>query len=225
MLPAVLLTGIPPQTALGTNKFGSTFGTGIALLNFIQSKKVVWRIAATGVFFTLAGSYLGSRTILIFSNQVVGKIIVFLLPLAVVGILTPHKEQVSSEGPPRHDLLIKVPLICLAIGFYDGFFGPGTGSFLIIIFHILFRMNLVQASATAKVFNLTSNIGALTVFLLEGKVLFQLGVPLALANIIGNYLGSKLAIKKGAKFVKAFLFISISILFASLVWKYFIAGF
>jgi hypothetical protein len=119
---------------------------------------------------------------------------------------------------------MKVPPICLMIGFYDGFFGPGTGSFLIIAFYLLVGLDLIHASATAKAFNLASNIGALSVFLIEGKVIFLLGLPLAIANVAGNYLGSSLAIKMGNSMVRGFLFISLSILFISLFWKYFIGG-
>jgi uncharacterized membrane protein YfcA len=190
MLPVILLTGITPQTALGTNKFGSTFGTGMALINYIRNQKVIWRLVVSGVIFTLWGSLLGSKTILIFSSRMVGQIIVFLLPLAILTTLTPHPERTFTNELTRRDLLLKVPLICLSIGFYDGFFGPGAGSFLIIAFYELIGLNLLQASATAKAFNLASNISALLVFLLEGKVLLGLGIPLALANMLGNHFGS-----------------------------------
>jgi uncharacterized membrane protein YfcA len=222
LLPAILLAGIPPQLALGTNKLGSTFGTGMALFNFVRKQKVVWKIAVAGVWFTLAGSFLGTKTILFFTNRVIGSIIIALLPLAFLGTLIPRKERACPATFSKLDLYFKIPLICLIIGFYDGFFGPGTGSFLIIAFYTLIGLNLVEATASAKVFNLTSNIGALTVFLCNQKVLFLLGVQLAIANMLGNYFGSMLAIKKGAGAVKVFLVITLSILFGSLVWKYFI---
>ncbi|MDP2753624.1 MAG: TSUP family transporter, partial [Nitrospirota bacterium] len=93
-------------------------------------------------------------------------------------------------------------------------------SFLIIAFYIFIGLGLVQSSATAKVFNLASNLGALAIFILEGKVIFVLGIPLAIANILGNYLGSNLAVKKGANTIKFFLLLSLSILMISLIWKY-----
>lgn len=224
LLPALLLAGIPPQTALGTNKFSSTFGTGVALINFIRKKKVVWHIAAAGVGFTLGGAFFGSKAILCIPNQLVGKIIVLLLPLALLSALLPRRERAANdlEGFSKKSLYLKVPLICGTIGFYDGFFGPGTGSFLIIAFYVWLGINLLQASATAKVFNLASNIGALTIFIMGGKVLFWLGLPLAFANILGNYFGSMLAIKKGVAFVKVFLIISLIILLISLSLKYFV---
>lgn len=226
LIPALLLAGIPPQTTLGTNKFAATIGTSFALINFARNKKVVWRIVAVGIFFSLLGAFLGSKTILIFSNETVGKIIVFLLPFSMLVTLAPRKKRNSNDNLDgdlsTRDLYIKVPVICSLIGFYDGFFGPGTGSFFIMAFYLFLNLNLVQASATSKVFNLASNIGALLVFLIEAKVLILLGIPLAIANILGNYIGSSFAIKKGANLVKTFLIISLIILFVSLIWKYFI---
>jgi uncharacterized membrane protein YfcA len=225
LMPALLFAGLPPQTALGTNKFANTIGTSFALVNFMRSRKVVWRIASIGISFSLLGAFLGSKAILIFPNETVGKIIVILLPLAVLGVFVPKIKRVGSfdDLPPR-TLYSRIIPICFVIGFYDGFFGPGTGSFLIIAFYAFVGLDLLQASATAKVFNLASNIGALIVFIIDGKVAFLLGFPLALANIAGNYVGSTLAIRGGSKVVKAFLLVSFFILFISLFWKYYIAG-
>lgn len=221
MMPALLISGVAPQMVLGTNKFASTFGTGMSLINYIRNRRIVWKIVGIGIFFTLLGAFLGSKTILIFPNDTIGKIIVFLLPFAMIGTLIPRKEHDFEVELLINNLYIKVPLICLMLGFYDGFFGPGTGSFLILAFYLVIGLNLVQASATAKVFNLTSNISALIVFLIERKVIFFLGLPLAIANIAGNYLGSHLVIQKGANIVKTFLIISLVILLIYLGWKYF----
>lgn len=223
LIPALLVAGVPPQTVLGTNKFASTMGTSVALVNFVRHKKVVWRIALTGILFSMVGSLLGSKTILLFQNVMVGKIIVGLLPLSVLSLFLPQKNRAAVDDISSRDLYMKVPPICLSIGFYDGFFGPGTGSFLIMAFYLLVGLDLIRASATAKAFNLASNIGALSVFLIEGKVIFLLGLPLAIANVAGNYLGSSLAIKMGNNTVRVFLFISLSILFISLFWKYFVS--
>ncbi|EGW40596.1 TSUP family transporter [Desulfosporosinus sp. OT] len=223
MIPALLFAGIPPQTVLGTNKFAGTSGTIIALINFVRSKKVIWKVVFMGILFSLIGAFLGSKAILIFQNDTVGKIIVFLLPLAMLITLVPKKERVGDEDLPVKGLQIKVSFICFSLGFYDGFFGPGTGSFLILVFYLWLGMDLVKASATAKVFNLASCLSALIVFLIDGKVIISLGIPLAIANIAGNYLGSALAIKRGARIVKAFLIISLVILFISLLIKFYIA--
>jgi uncharacterized membrane protein YfcA len=226
LVPSLLLAGLPPQTALGTNKFAATLGTSMALLNFIRSRKVIWKVAVYGIAFALLGGFSGSKTILSFDNKIVGKMIVFLLPLAALAVIYPRKDHPGAKKNnfSRLDLFLKIPMICFPIGFYDGFFGPGTGSFFILSFYLFLGIGLLQASATTKVFNFLSNLGALVLFLFEGKVIFLLGIPLALANIAGNVVGSHLAIRKGATVVRAFLLISLSVLFASLVWQYFIEG-
>lgn len=222
LTPSLLLAGVPAHAALATNKFASTLGTSTALLNFIRSGMVHWRIAAYGVGFSLFGSYLGTKLVLTLSPEPVAKLIALALPFAVAATLMPKRNGVDAGGFSRVDLWLKTPLICSAIGFYDGFLGPGTGSFLILAFHAFLRVGLVRASATAKIFNFASNVSALAVFALSGTVDYGLGLPLAVANIAGNILGSHLAIKKGAGVVRAFLAVSLSILFASLVWKYFL---
>jgi len=194
LIPALLFANIPPQMALGTNKFAATLGTAVALINFVRNKQVVWKIISIGILFSFVGSWLGSKAILIFSNDVAGKIIIFLLPIGILITLIPKKERTSEEDFPIEGLKIKVPLVCFPIGFYDGFFGPGTGSFLIMFFYLLLGMNLVKASGTSKVFNLASCVSALIVFSINSQVLFSFGIPLAIANIAGNYVGSSLAI-------------------------------
>ncbi|MZP30057.1 TSUP family transporter [Heliobacterium undosum] len=223
LMPALLFAGIPPQLVLGTNKLASTIGTSFALINFVRSKVVVWQVVATGIGFSLVGSFLGSKTILFFSNETVGKMIVLLLPAVMIATMIPRRKRGSADALSKQSLYVKVPLFCFSIGFYDGFLGPGTGSFLIMAFYLFVGLELVQASATAKVFNLASNASALVVFLLEGKVLLTLGLPLALANVAGNYIGSTLAIKKGASLVRAFLILSFCVLFVSLLWKYYLS--
>ena len=109
------------------------------------------------------------------------------------------------------------------IGAYDGFFGPGTGSFFIIAQHLVLRMGLVRASATAKVFNLASNAGAFAVFASGGVALYSLGIPCAVANILGNQLGTHLAIRIGTRMVRNFLYVTLCLLLASLIYRFFIA--
>lgn len=99
LLPSLLLAGLPPQVALGANKFAASIGTGTALINFILKKKVVWGIAVSGIAFSLLGSFIGSRTILLFNNETTGRIIIFLLPLAMLVTLIPQKERTDMGRP------------------------------------------------------------------------------------------------------------------------------
>lgn len=221
-LPALLFAGIPPQLALGTNKLASSLGTGTAVLNFMLNKKMLLKVLAIGIIFSISGSFVGSKTILLLDTYLVGKIIIILLPIGIIATLIPRKGKTNDNKLTKLDYWLKIPVICLVIGFYDGFFGPGTGSFLTLGFFFFTRMKLVQATANAKVFNLMSNIGSLVAFLLAGKVLFMISIPLALANMTGNYFGSRLAIKKGEGIIRIFLIIAFVLLLGSLIWKYYV---
>lgn len=221
-LPAFLIAGLPPQVSLGTNKFQATLGTSISTINFIHKGKVSFKVVLSGIFFALIGSYIGSKVILSISPDLVGKIIVFLLPFGIFATLCPKKETIKSQTLTNIDVIFKIPIICTIIGFYDGFFGPGTGSFLALSFYFFMKLNLIEATANAKVFNFISNLGALAAFIAGGKVFYTIGLPMAVANMVGNYFGSHLVLKKGAKVIKLFLIIVLIILCITLIWKYFL---
>lgn len=221
MIPSYLLAGLPPHIALGTNKFVATIGTGSAVFNFIRKGKISYKIILAGILFALSGAYIGSKVILHFDQNLVGKIIVFLLPLGIIATLYPKKSATKKNSVSKNDLYVKTPLICLITGFYDGFFGPGTGAFLALAFYIFLKLNLIEATANAKVFNFLSNFGSLIAFIISGKILYIMALPLVVTNVLGNYLGSHLAIKKGEKFIKFFLIIVMLILLATLVYKFF----
>lgn len=220
-IPALFLAGIPPQTALGTSKFASTFGTGVAVINFAVNKKITYKVITHGILFSLAGALLGTKVILLINQAIAGKIIIFMLPFAIIATLLPQKAKPSGlDSLSAKDYYLKIPLICFVIGFYDGFFGPGTGSFLTLLFYLFTKMSLIGATANTKVFNLVSNAGGLVVFIISVKVLFILAIPLALANITGNFFGSKLAINKGDKIVKIFLLIIFIILMTTSIFHF-----
>lgn len=222
-IPALLFTGIPPQSVLGTSKFASSFGTGMAVYNFARKKTIIWKVVAFGILYSLIGSFIGSKTILNINPDIVGRIIIFMLPIGIIATLLPKKQNEDKDNSlNKKDFIIKIPIICILIGFYDGFFGPGTGSFLTLFLYFFTNMSLLNATANSKVFNLISNVCSLTAFLFSSKVIFFLGFPLAISNIAGNHLGSKLAIKKGEKTIRIFLFIVLIIILLSLIYKYFI---
>jgi uncharacterized protein len=220
-LPSLLLAGVPPQIALGTNKFTATLGTGVAVGYFVYARKVVWKVVLTGVLFTFMGSYSGSRAILAINPDVAGKLLVFLLPLAAALLFLPRTKSNLSESIGKKQLFLYTPLVCLLIGFYDGFFGPGTGTFLTISLFFFLRLNLLAATATAKVFNLASNVSALFAFVMAAKVLYVVAIPMAAANMAGNFIGSRLALKKGQTIIRYFLIIALVLLTISLAIKYF----
>jgi uncharacterized membrane protein YfcA len=225
LVPSFILAGLPPQVALGQEKIVSTIGTVAAIRNFILNKRVVWVAAASGIPAGLIGAYVGAEAILYFNPETVGKIILFMLPVGIVLSFIPKKqrEDDTPQAINKNVILYGVPAAVFVIGFYDGFFGPGTGSFLILALHYLLKFDLVAASATSKLFNFASNIGALIAFVLAGSILYVLAIPLVIMNLLGNHIGSSFALKYGPKLVQRTLSVSLSILMVSLGYKFFLA--
>ncbi|WP_105901876.1 sulfite exporter TauE/SafE family protein [Vibrio gangliei] len=222
LVPSFILAGLPPQLALGQEKVVSTLGTIAAIRNFILNKKVIWSAVATGIPAGLVGAYAGAQAILYFDPETIGKIILFMLPFGIILSFLPKKNSNVKDVEPINTsvILFGVPIAVFVIGFYDGFFGPGTGSFLILALHYLLRFDLVSSSATSKLFNFSSNIGALIAFMMAGNVLYMLAIPLVAMNLLGNHVGSSSAMKYGEKLIQRTISISLSILMVSLGYKF-----
>lgn len=226
-MPALLLSGVPPHLALGTNKISSCLGTAVALGAFARSHLVLWRLALAGLSFALLGSWLGSLLALQVSSAVLGKILIGLLPVGMLLTLAPkrEREQAPEAAPPSSwRFWLLAPLVCLGIGIYDGFFGPGAGSFFILALHWVLRINLLESSATSKVLNIGSNLGAIITFIWEGTVFWPLALLMTACSMLGNWFGSRMAIRVGAKAVRRFLMVSLGFLLVTLVWRYFFAA-
>lgn len=225
-LPALLAAGLPAPLALGTNKFQSMLGTSCALINFHRKAMVLWRVAAVGIPFSLAGSWLGARLALIVSPDVLTRVLVLLLPPAALVVFFSRVLIRSKEGQGEGQgagFWLITAAVCTAVGAYDGFFGPGTGTFFIIALVLFSHLPLVNATATAKTFNLASNVGAFAAFILAGSVAYGIASAMAAANIAGNLIGSHFAMKHGGRFIQRILYVSIALLFAYLVWKSYLA--
>jgi len=222
LVPSFILAGLPPQVALGQEKIVSTLGTIAAIRNFVRNKCVVWTAVATGIPAGLIGAYVGAEAILYFDPDTVGKIILAMLPIGIVLSFIPKKSSDQDKDAPinKNVILFGVPAAVFVIGFYDGFFGPGTGSFLILALHYLLKFDLVAASATSKLFNFASNVGALIAFMLAGSVLYALAVPLVIMNLLGNHVGSSSAMKYGPKLIQRTISLSLSLLMISLGYKF-----
>ena len=220
LVPGFLLVGLPPQVALGQEKVVSTLGTIAAIRNFIQGSKIRVGVALLGIPFALLGAYFGSRLILMISSDAVARIILCLIPVGIVVFLMPKGKAVQEHALSRTALYILIPLTCLLVGFYDGFFGPGTGSLFILAFHYICKMDMVTSSANAKSFNFASNIGSLVAFVMAGKIAYTLALPLVAFNVAGNHVGSRLTLTRGDAFVRRMLVVSMLVLFVSLPGKY-----
>ncbi len=220
MMPAMLLSGLPAQIALGTNKMVSTIGTSVSVFNFARKGKVMPKLVLAGIVFTFLGGWVGTKLILLVDPAHLGKVLIALLPIGMLTIFIKKKTQFSKDVLTKHDYFVKIPLICFGLGMYDGFFGPGAGSFLALSFFIFLHLGLVEATANAKVFNFFSNLAALIVFFLHKKVWVMLGLPLAFSGMAGNYMGSHLALKNGEAVIRKVLILVMFLLFFTLIWKF-----
>ena len=200
-LPAYTLAGLNYDFASGTNKFSSTFGTLTATVRFYRSGKLLMVPALIAAALALPGSWLGTRAAMALGNRVMHGFMVFAIP--VVGALVALK----GDGPATSRAITQrdypaCAAIGLAVGFYDGFFGPGTGTILILLFTTFLGMDMVAASATAKPVNLFSNVASLVTRIAAGNVLFALAVPAMCCSVAGGWLGARLALTRGARFIR-----------------------
>ena len=198
-----------PATLFGVNKSASIWGTAAATVQYAQRVQMPWRalLPAAGVCF--AGSMLGAWTVTVISPDFLRR----ALPLVLLGVLvyTLARKDLGRHHAPRFEgraEALAAATLGLTIGFYDGFFGPGTGSFFVFLFVRWLGYDFLHASASAKLLNVTSNLAALILFTLKGHVWWHFALTMAVANVIGSLLGTRLALKHGSGFVRG-MFIAV----------------
>ena len=208
-LPAYLIAGLPAHMASGTNKCGNAFGTVLATGRFLKRGDVHIPSAAAGAVGALVGAWLGVQINLVMPEQMLYYVMLAVVPVMAVFLLLKRDfGQEDHSGELSQGQLIAMALgIGLVIGGYDGFFGPGAGTFLMLAFTGLCRFDLLTASGNTKVANSASNLASLATFALAGKVMWSVGIPAALCGIAGNYIGSGLALKGGARIIRPMFFV------------------
>ena len=200
-LPALLLFGVPPQAALGTNKLQSTFGSFTAAWFHVQKKVVDLKEAIPGILFTFLGAAIGTLLVEQIDNKVLYAVIPFLLfAIAIYFLFSPDVGETSSRR--RLSNIIFYLIFGSLFGFYDGFFGPGVGSFWAMAFVYLRGMDLTKATGATKLMNFTSNIVSCIIFLAGGYVWFGAGLAMAAGEIIGARIGSHMVIRKGTALIR-----------------------
>ncbi|AWW39705.1 sulfite exporter TauE/SafE family protein [Streptomyces cadmiisoli] len=228
LLPALLLglpAGTPAATALGTNKAVAIVGTTGAAVTYARKAPVDVRTAVRIGLAALAGSSAGAFFAAGMSTDVLKPVImVVLLGVAAFVILRPAFGTAPAPGPvTRRRVLAAIGLAGLGIGFYDGFIGPGTGTFLVLALTAVLHLDLVAASATAKIVNCCTNAGALAMFAWQGAVLWQPAALMAVFNLAGGTLGARTALKKGSGFVRIVLLTVVFALVANLAYEQWVA--
>ncbi len=214
-LPAYLMAGLPPHFAVGSNKFSSAFGTALSVWQYRKNGKILWSVALPAALGALAGAFCGTRLNLRLSDTVLHWVILCVLPL--VALFLTLRQDFGQDGRRKTLSRFREILGALTIGFfigmYDGAVGPGTGTFLILAFSALLGLDLLTSSGCAKVPNLVSNLTSMVLFLIHGKVVFALAAPAACCGILGNFFGSRYAVKRGSKSVRVFIYIVLGLLF------------
>ena len=217
-LPAYLLAGLPPHNAIATNKLSSCIGTVASTGRFVKNKCVDWPTAVPSAALAVLGSVAGANLVLGVSDNAIRYVMLALIPLLAFVVLR-KRDLSSAERAPvsRRRQFAVVLAAALVIGMYDGFYGPGTGTFLLLAYTQLARMPLNLAAGNVKIANLSSNVGSLIVFLLNGQVILPLGLIAAVFALAGHFLGAGLLLKNGSKIVKPFVLVVLGLLFLRLI--------
>jgi len=226
-LPALLVL-LPAESSRtlapvwGTNKFSSICGTTIAVVNYARRVTINWPLILPAAVAAALFSFLGTRAVAHLRRETLEPVVLILM--IAVAAYTFAKKDFGNLHAPR--LTAKqATLLAIAtgivIGFYDGFFGPGTGSFLIFIFIGLFGFDFLHASANAKIINFSTNLASVTYLAVTHNILYRYAIPMAICNVLGSITGTTLAILKGNKFVRAIFLIVVSIMILRFAWQIF----
>ncbi len=201
-IPIYMSIGVPTHLILGTNKLVSTSGTSVAVWRYVRQKVIHWKLMAVAIIMGMGGAFFGARLSIYLSLEMMVVILIIIIP--VIFLLQKkldHKGKSSGNLQDNRSTMIKAGLLGSIIGMYDGLFGPGTGTFLIIGFVLFLHMNYRQASANGRIINYITNLSALVFFIGEGRIYWPVaGVALAGA-MIGNYIGSGLVLTRAEKIV------------------------
>lgn len=217
-LPVLLAVGLPPQMALGTNKLQGSFGTLSASYNYIKKGQIHLLDCLKGIVFTFIGAVAGSWAVQLAAPGLLKHVIPVLLLLVLAYIaFSPRLGDEDRRPLVRHNLFFLI--FGLLLGFYDGFFGPGTGSFWMAALCIFLGLNMAKAAGMTRVMNFTSNIVALSVFAVGHNVLYEIGLIMALGQIIGARLGSNLAMNKGARIIRPIFLTVVLLTIIKLIWQ------
>lgn len=217
-LPAYLLAGLPVHNAIATNKLSSATGTVISTVRLCKNKFVDWGLALPAVTMALIGSTIGANVALRVSDRILKMV---LIPLLIVVAFYVMKKKNLDDGTqvelPRKKQWLFCAVCSLVVGCYDGFYGPGTGTFLLLLYTGVVKMKVAKASGTMKLANLSSNIAAMVVFLFNGTVILPLGLVASLFSIAGHYTGAGMVMKNGSKIVRPIILVVLALLFLKII--------
>jgi uncharacterized membrane protein YfcA len=220
-LPAYLVAGVPIHFALGTNKCSSTVGAITASLRYYRNGYVDIILCLPSIAAALAGSALGTLLTLRADERYLQWLLVIVLPVTAFYVFKKKRFDASAVPLSRRRSIIISAIISFVIGGYDGFFGPGAGTFLILLYSGTAKIDPRTASGNAKLVNMASNLASATLFLVNRRVILPLGLAAGIFSIAGSYLGSGLVIRRGAKVIRYFILAVLGLLFIKIIWDMF----
>lgn len=214
-LPAYLIAGLPVHNAIATNKLSSGMGTAVTTYRFWKSGFIPLKESIVGLVCAIIGASAGAELALRISDDFFRRLLLVILPITALYVMFNKRmgKESEEEAYSMRKTLVIVALAALVIGMYDGFYGPGTGTFLMLLLTGAARMSLQKSAGVTKVINLTTNLTSLAVYLLNGKVIFTLGLAAAAFSIAGNYIGSQCFKENGSKLVKPIMIFVLVIFF------------
>lgn len=219
-LPAFLLAGLPTHTAIATNKLSSTIGTTVSTARFAKNGYMKWKLILPCIFFSLIGSISGANLSMMVSDALLKKVMLVVLPIVALTVFLKRKNDLPEDGIPITPRIYVISIIAaLIIGMYDGFYGPGTGTFLLLVFTSIAKTDVHTATGTTKALNLTSNIAALFTFILHKQVMYPLGLAAGLFCLAGHYIGSGMVTKNGMKVVRPVILLVLALLFLKIIFE------
>lgn len=204
----ILLPNLPVSTVIGTLKIPAFSGTSFAAFQYLKKVVIQWKLLLIMMFLAVPSAFLGSTILTYVSNDFMKPLLLVVLSLLAIYTYARKNfgQQVAKDHSNTTQVLYAV-LISIIVGFYDGFIGPGTGSFFVVAFIALMGFDFLHASANAKMVNLATNFGSICLFISKGKIIWAIALPMAASNALGGWLGAKLAINKGNGFIRIFFLI------------------
>lgn len=218
-LPAYLIAGVPPHAALATNKMSSAMGTAVSTGRLMKHGFVPIKLSLIAATMSILGSTIGAHLALYTSDKVISRMMMVVLPIVAIYVLRNRNlGENEKTGTITGWKLILICMACaLVVGTYDGFYGPGTGTFLILALTTFAKMDTRSAAGATKVMNLSSNVAALVTFLMNGQVQLMLGFVAGIFSIAGHYLGAGMVTKNGMKAVRPVVMLVLVILFIKIL--------
>jgi uncharacterized membrane protein YfcA len=204
----ILLPNLPVATVIGTLKIPAFSGTSFAAYQYLKKVTMNWRLLIIMVAVAIPSAFLGSNLLTYMSNDFMKPLLLFILSLlAIYTYAKKNFGQHIAKNLSNRMQIFNAIMISFIVGFYDGFIGPGAGSFFVVAFIALMGFDFLHASANAKMVNLATNFGSICLFMIKGKIIWAIALPMAASNAAGGWLGAKVAITKGNGFIRIFFLV------------------